>query len=194
MRRKFLTPAALVVLASALVASTPVLAAESYKVDPVHSTIAFRVEHLGVSYAWGRFNAIDGKAVIDEENPAASSVTLEVRIDSIDTNSEKRDKHLMSPDFFDAKTFPVARFTSTKVTRKGDTWQVTGTLELHGVKKTLTIPFERVGSGKDPWGGFRTGFSGRTTIKRSEFNISWGLNGAVGDEVELFLDFELIRE
>lgn len=184
---------ALVAMALAAPAVPATLAAETYTVDSSHTSILFRVEHFGVSYVWGRFGTVSGKAVIDEQNPAASSVEIEIPVDSIDTNEEKRDKHLKSPDFFDAKTFPTVRFKSRSVERKGDSWIVTGTLEMHGVKKTITLPLERVGSGKDPWGGFRTGFSGKTTIRRSDFNVKYGLNGPIGDEVELYLDVELVR-
>ncbi len=187
-------PTLVALLLAGLTTSGSVLAAETYEIDPVHSTIAFRIQHLGVAYTWGRFGAMSGQAVIDEQNPAASSVQVEVKVESIDTGDEKRDKHLRSPDFFDAKTFPVARFTSTSVRRKGDVYEITGTFELHGVEKTITLPLERVGSGKDPWGGYRTGFSGRTTIRRSDFGMKWGLGGPVGDEVELFFDLELIRQ
>ena len=187
-------PTLVVLLLAGLATAGSAVAAENYEIDPVHSTIAFRIQHLGVAYTWGRFGAISGTALIDEENPAASTVQVEVKTASIDTGDEKRDKHLRSPDFFDAKTFPVARFSSTSVRRKGDVYEVTGTFELHGVRKTITLSLERVGSGKDPWGGYRTGFSGRTTIRRSDFNMKWGLGGPVGDDVELFFDLELIRQ
>jgi polyisoprenoid-binding protein YceI len=175
-------------------ASPLALAAETYEIDPVHSAIVFRVNHLGVAYTWGRFNDFSGTFVVDEEKPENSTVELEIKTESVDTNSEKRDKHLRNPDFFDAKTFPVARFESNAVERDGDTYTVQGTLELHGKKRPVTLVMERVGSAEDPWGGYRTGFTGEHTLKRSEYDINYGLNGPVGDEVQLFFDFEAIRQ
>lgn len=169
-------------------------AAESFAVDTVHSGIHFRVKHLGAGFTWGRFNQFSGTITLDEQNPGASSVTIEIKTESVDTNSPDRDKHLRNPDFFDAKTFPVATFKSTDVSKKGDVFTVKGTLELHGVKKPHTLELTRVGTGKNREGKALVGFSGKTTIKRSEFNMNYGLPAAVGDEVELFIDVEAVQK
>jgi polyisoprenoid-binding protein YceI len=177
-----------------VVAPVTAQAADTYEVDPVHSGINFRVQHLGVAYTWGRFNEFSGSVVIDEANPAKSSVELVIDTSSVDTNSAKRDEHLRNPDFFDTKTFPKATFKSSSVSVKGDEYTVEGTLDLHGVEKPVTLVLTRVGSGEFPRFGYRTGFSGTYSFKRSDYGISYGVDGPVGDEVELFIDVELVRQ
>ena len=189
--RKLLVPAGLV--AAMLFSLAPSVLADDYEIDGAHAAVTFKVQHLGVSYTWGRFNDIAGTFSIDESNPSNSSVNLEIKIESIDSANAKRDKHLRSPDFFNAKTFPLATFKSSKVSVSNDVYTVSGELEFHGVKKPVTIELQRVGSGKDPWGGYRTGFSGQLAIKRSDFGMT-NMTGAVGDEVVLFIDIEGIRK
>ena len=185
---------ALVGLAALAGASTLASAADTYQIDLAHSAINFRVQHLGVAYTWGRFNDFSGTIMIDEENPSKSSVELTIKTESVDSNSADRDKHLRNPDFFDAKTFPVVTFKSDSVSKEGDLYTVTGKLKIHGVEKPVTLELTRVGAGKDPWGGFRTGFSGTHTLDRTEYNISYGSGGAVGDDVQLFIDIEAIKK
>lgn len=185
---------ALVALMSLAGASTLASAADTYEIDLGHSGINFRVMHLGVAYTWGRFNDFSGTIMIDEENPAKSSVELTIKMDSVDTNQGDRDKHLRSPDFFDAKTFPVATFKSSSVSKKDDVYTVEGTLDLHGQKKPVTLELTRVGSGKHPRSGADiTGFAGTYTLKRSDFGMTYGIGG-IGDEVELFIDIEAAKK
>src|SRR5215510_9532856 len=98
-------------VASALVAR----AADTYTVDPVHSSISFMISHVGISNIHGRFNDFSGQVTIDSADPAKSSFTLSIPIDSIDTNNAKRDEHLRAPDYFNSKQFPTMSFQSTKV-------------------------------------------------------------------------------
>ena len=185
---------ALVALMTLAGASTLASAADTYEIDLGHSGINFRVQHLGVAYTWGRFNDFSGTITIDEENPAKSSVELTIKADSVDTNQGDRDTHLRSPDFFDSKTFPVATFKSSSVSKEGDVYTVSGTLDLHGQKKPVTLELTRVGSGKHPRSGADiTGFSGTYTLKRSDFGMTYGIGG-IGDEVELFIDIEAAKK
>ncbi len=176
-----------------LVFSFQAVAAETYKVDPVHSMTVFRIKHL-VSYSYGRFNDLSGTFNIDTETPAKSSVELEVKIESVDTFNEKRDQHLKSPDFFNAKQFPVITFKSKAVKKiNEDTYEVTGDLSLHGVTRPLTLKVQQTGAGKDPWGGYRIGFETTFTLKRSEFGITF-MPDVVGDEVRMTVSIEGIRQ
>lgn len=169
-------------------------AADHYTVDKAHSTALFRVKHLGVSYLWGRFNDLSGNFTIDEANPARSSVDIVIRAASVDTDNAKRDKHLRSPDFFNAKTFPVLTFKSTQVKTTGKNLvEVTGKLSIHGKTRTVTMPLKRVGTGKDPWGGTRTGFEGELTINRNDYGITY-MPGGIGKEVRLVLGIEGILQ
>lgn len=163
--------------------------AEDFKVDSGHSAVIFRVKHLGVSYCYGRFNEIGGSFSFD-----SGSLDIEIKTSSIDSNSENRDKHLKGPDFFNVKQFPVIKFTGKKFKKIGDDeFEVSGDLTLHGVTKPLTIQLERVGSGKDPWGGYRSGFETTFTIKRTDFGMKF-MTGGLGDEIRVIVSIEGIRE
>ncbi|RMD98638.1 MAG: polyisoprenoid-binding protein [Deltaproteobacteria bacterium] len=179
----------------ALFAFAPaVMAAETYAIDPVHSTVIFRVKHLGVGYLYGRFNDISGTIRFDEANPAKSSVEVTVKVASVDTNDEKRDKHLLSPDFFNAKQFPVIRFESASVKAVGgDLYEVSGNMTIHGITKPITVKMTRIGAGKDPWGNYRMGFEGVFSVKRSDFGIRYMPQG-IGDDVLITLSVEAIRK
>src|SRR4029077_12552742 len=117
-RHKLMKPLTLVVaLVSAFVLSAN--AADTFKIDAVHSFVVFSVQHLGIANTYGRFNDISGTVVFDKDNPSKSSVELSVPIESLDTHNSIRDKSLKSPDFFDAKQFPTLTFKSTKVEGSG---------------------------------------------------------------------------
>ncbi len=167
--------------------------AEKYQVDPAHSFIEFQISHLGVSFLQGRFNDLSGEFTYDPENPSASSVIATVKTATVDTNHAERDKHLRSDDFLDVEQFPEARFESSGFEAQGDAATLQGNLTLHGVTKPITVSVEHVGAGDDPWGGYRRGFVGRTTIKRSDFGISYNL-GPAAEEMQLGFFIEGIRQ
>lgn len=171
-------------------------AADTYSIDGSHSAVIFRIKHLGVSYAYGRFNDITGEVVWDGDNPDACSLDVQVKTESVDTASEKRDQHLRSPDFFSAKEFPVATFKSTSVEKiSSQLYKVTGDFQLHGVTKEITAELQYVGDGKDPWGGYRAGFETTITIKRSDYDITTYIdNGGLGDEVRLMIAIEGVKQ
>ncbi len=177
-----------------LIAATPsAQAADQYSVDPTHAAIVFRIDHLGMSHTYGRFNAIEGQLTLDAANPAASSVTFTVKTASIDTGLKKRDDHLRSPDFFNANQFPVITFKSTQVQAADHGYTVTGDLALHGVTQSVTVQLKELGQGKDPWGNYRIGFATDLSIKRSGYGMDKMLN-MVGDQVDLMISFEGVRQ
>jgi polyisoprenoid-binding protein YceI len=174
--------------------AVPVAQAASYKLDGVHTSVVFGVGHLGVATTWGRFNAVSGTFSFDPESPATASFDVTVDANSIDTNSEKRDQHLRSPDFFNVKEFPTITMKSKSVKKTGDrSYEVKADLALHGVTKELTLQVKHVGSGDDPWGSYRSGFETRFKVRRSEFKMEFMPN-AVGDEVELIVSIEGVRQ
>ena len=122
----------------------PAPAAETYKLDPDHTAVIFRIKHLGVAYVYGRFSGPTGSFVFDESLPANSSIEIHVDAKNVDTAVKKRDNHLKSPDFFDTNTYPTSTFTATDLTEKagakGETHSLTGNFEFHGVTKSITIP------------------------------------------------------
>ena len=149
-------------IALGLLAGTTVNAAD-YVIDTrgAHASIKFKISHLGYSWLHGRFNTFSGGFSYDENNPSASKVSVEIDTASVDSNHAERDKHLRSDDFLDVAKYPKASFVSTSFSEQGDgKATLTGDLTLHGVTKPVTIDVVQVGAGKDPWGGFRRGFSG----------------------------------
>ena len=142
-------------LALGLALSTSAMAAD-YVIDKKgqHAFVIFKASHLGYSYIIGRFNDFDGKFSHDADNPAKSSVNVTINAKSVDSNHAERDKHLRSGDFLDVDKYPTITFNSTGFdgsTLKGD-------LNLHGVTKNVAIDVKQIGEGKDPWGGYRSGF------------------------------------
>ncbi len=97
--------------------------ADTFKIDPVDSSVVFSVMSLGVNDFHGRFNDVSGTVVLDEADPSKSSIDFTIPIESVDTKNGKRDQHLKSPDFFNAKQFPVMTFKSKKVEGSGDTFK-----------------------------------------------------------------------
>lgn len=165
-------------------------AAETYAVDPVHSSISFGISHAGISDIHGRFNDFSGTFVIDKDDPSKSSFALDIKVASVDTNNAKRDEHLRAPDYFNAKQFPTLSFKSTKVKATDAGYEVTGDLTLHGVTKPVTLTLK--GGHKVvefPKGTPRIGVTSSVTIKRSEFDMKTEL-GALGDDVHIIVGLE----
>ena len=172
----------------------PAYAAENFKLDPVHTSIVFRVKHLGVAYVFGRFNGPTGSFVFDESTPSNSSVEVIVNAKNVDTAYEKRDNHLRSADFFNIGDYPLISFKSKSVKKLNqDTYEVSGNLTLLGKTRPITVKAHATGAGKDPWGNFRRGLETSFTIKRSDFGMNF-MMGGVSDEVNLTVSFEGIRQ
>jgi len=168
--------------------------AGAFKLDPVHSMVIFRIGHMGVSYTWGRFNEPTGEYLIDAADPSKSSINITLNADKVDTANAGRDRHLKSPDFFNAGEFPTITFTSKSFTKSADkAFDVTGDLTMLGVTKPVTAKLTYVGEGQTKQ-GFKSGFEAEFTIKRSEFGmIKYLEENALGDEVTLFVSVEGAR-
>jgi len=177
-------------LATALISSSTFAA--DYKIDPAHTAVLFKVNHLGFSETVVRFNALEGEYSYDAEKPAASRVSVTIDADSLDSNHEARDKHIKSPDFLDTKQYPEITFTSTHYQGSATQGVLTGELMLHGVTKTVSLDIIKIGEGLDPWKNYRSGFNGTATLKRSDFGIDQ-MQGAIGDELKIELFIEGIR-
>jgi polyisoprenoid-binding protein YceI len=166
---------------------------DTFKVDPVHSSIVFGIKHFGVTDFYGDFKDISGTVTLDTADASKSSVELTVPVASLDTRNEKRDQHLKSPDFFNAAQFPAITFKSTKIEGAGDTYKVTGDLSIHGVTKPITVDFKKGGEGKGGKGEVRGGGETRFTIKRSDYDMKF-MAGALGDDVNLILSLEGVKQ
>jgi len=182
---------AFVFLVTALLAAAPLRAADSYKVDPVHSTVIFRVNHMGTSWVYGRFDEVSGTFTVDEKSP---EFDISVNADSVDTNNKQRDTHLKSADFFSVKEFPTITFKSTSVTSTGEKkFDVTGDLTLHGVTKSITVPIDFVGAAESKQMGSRAGYEALFSVKRSDYGMD-KMVGPVGDEIHLTVSFEGVKQ
>ena len=171
-------------------------AEEHYRIDTegTHAFIEFRIQHLGYSWLYGRFNDFQGHFVYDTEDPSNSSVEVDIDPASVDTNHDRRDEHLRSDDFLHVAEYPAAGFKSTSFSKTGeDTYVMTGDLTLHGVTREVEIDVEQIGAGEDPWGGYRRGFLGTTTLTLADFGIDYDL-GPSARTVELTLSIEGIRQ
>lgn len=191
MKRFVLLALACALLSGALVSMSTAKsnsAATTFKIDGVHSSIVFRITHLGASAFWGRFNDPEGEIVFDGNN-----LTVDVTIDvmKIDTANKMRDDHLRGPDYFNAQEFPKATFKSQSATMSGEnTWNVTGDLTIRGKTKSVSLTMTKIGevTHEDERVGHRAGIEGELTIKRSEFGI--GQPEGLGDEVKMVIALE----
>ena len=170
--------------------------AVDYVIDTkgAHAFIQFHIKHLGYSWLVGRFNRFKGEFSYDSKNPNAATVEVTIDTASIDSNHAERDKHLRDEEFLDVKQFPEARFISTSYRDLGDgKGELQGELTLHGITRPLTIAVTAIGAGRDPWGGYRRGFEGRTSFALADFGIQRDL-GPASQDVHLWLGIEGIRK
>ena len=186
-------------MSTATTATTTTPTLTTWTIDPAHSHLEFAVRHLMISTVKGRFGVVEGTIRTDEATPAKADVSVTIEAASIDTREAQRDAHLKSADFFDVETFPTLTFTGGRIAAvSGDRFTLTGDLTIHGVTREVTLDVTAEGRGKDPWGGERAGFSAHTRIKRSDFGLTWNQlletgGFAVGDEVKITLDVELVK-
>jgi len=181
------------VLGLALGSIAAISHAADYDIDTAHSFVEFRIKHLGYSWLYGRFNRFSGHFSYDADNPQASAISVSIDPASVDTNHAERDKHLRGTDFLDVTKYPDATFESTKYTGDAKSGTLEGMLTLHGVTRPISIQLEKLGEGSDPWGGYRAGFIGTTTLTRRDFGISYNL-GPASESMELELGIEGIRK
>lgn len=167
--------------------------ADTFKIDPVHSSVIFNIKHLGVTNFYGDFKEVTGTVTFDSADPSKSSVELSIPVESLDSRNPKRDQHLKSPDFFNAAQFPTLNFKSTKIEASGDVYKVSGDLTIHGVTKPVTVDFHKGAEAKGQQGEVRSGGETKFTMKRSDYGMSF-MQGALGDEVNIVLSLEGIKQ
>ncbi|HEU4594048.1 MAG TPA: YceI family protein [Pyrinomonadaceae bacterium] len=191
MKRKHLAVALSALLLSFLPALGAALKFE--ETDKSHSNVGFSIPILGgLSHVSGKFTDFTVSIVHDDADVTKSSVNAVIKTASVDTGIERRDAHLRNPDFFDAEKFPEITFRSTRVEKKGDQYVAHGSFTMHGVTKEIALPFRINGLRKDEKSGRTTlGITARTTIKKSDFGMTWARPdnpNFLGDEVEIVLD------
>ena len=182
---------ALVALMSGLV-TVASAAVETYTIDPVHSSVGFKVRHF-LTKVPGTFTTFSGTITVDRDNLENSSVVAKIDVGSVTTGTEKRDTHLKSPDFFDVAKFDSITFTSTAWKKTGDaTFDVTGDLTIHGVTKSVVLKVDLLGFGPGMMGAQLSGWDATTTIDRTDFGVNGPamLGKALGNEVAITISIE----
>ena len=169
-----------------------------YDLDPAHSRIGFAAKHAMVSTVRGHFTNWTGTVHLDEDTIANSSASITIQADSVTTGNDDRDAHVRAEDFFHVEKHPEITFVSTGAEQKSDDeFVLHGELTIKATTKPVSITFEKTGEGDDPWGNFRVGFEGKTTINRSDFGVSFNmpLGGGVvvSEKVQLEFDIAAVR-
>ncbi len=172
----------------------------TWKIDGSHHNVEFAVRHLMVSTVRGRFGAVDGTLVLDQDHPANSHVDVTIDVASIDTRNEQRDQHLRSGDFFDSEAHPHITFKSSSVdVAGGDKYKVHGDLAIRGISHPVTLDAEVLGFNTSPWGNHVVGFESKVTISRKQWGLEWNValeagGVVISDEVRITLEFEAIKQ
>lgn len=180
--------------AFAFSATAPAFAADTYKIDPTHSYVGFKVSHLGFANLVGRFEDVEGEFAFDPTSLDKSSVSVNVNVQSVNTNMSERDNHIRGEQLLDAGSHPAASFKSTKIDVTSDnTAKISGELSVLGKTVPIVVDAVRVGGGDDPWGGVRQGFSGRSTLSMKELGVKMDL-GEPSDAVELVVELEGVKQ
>lgn len=198
--RSLIAAVSLAALMPATVAG-PVLAAEpsspvEWTIDPTHTLVGFTVPHMVVSEVDGHFEQFAGKVLLDDKDLTKSKVELTVQVASIDTGVEDRDKHLRSGDFFDADKHPTITFKSTKITKAGKGFKITGDMTIRGITKSVTLDATLSEAVTSPWGKQVRGAKITGKLNRLDYGVSWNKaldkgGIAVGNEVTIVVKTEI---
>jgi polyisoprenoid-binding protein YceI len=181
------------------VAATATAEMTKWNLDKDHTSLGFEVVHMVVSKTKGKFTEYSGTVEMDPEKQEFKTIEAVIQTASVTTDHQKRDDHLRSADFFDAKTFPTMTYKMKSYTKSGDQYTAIGDFTLLGVTKELTLVGTFNGMAQDPWGNTRAGFTAEGTLNRKDFGMKFSKlldNGGlmVGDEVKLKLEIEVIKE
>jgi polyisoprenoid-binding protein YceI len=170
----------------------------TWDIDPVHSTVGFTAKHAMVATTRGHFSTFKGGATIDTENPANSSIWVDIDADSVNTGNEQRDTHLRSTDFFKVESHPHIIFRSTSIKVDGDEIITAGDLTVAGTTHPVEVTWEFNGLSKDPYGNIRSGWDGTATLNRKDWGLVW--NAAletggflVSDKIKLVLEIAAVK-
>lgn len=169
--------------------------AGEWRIDPAHSRLGFSTRHAMVTKVRGAFNDVDGVINVDVDEPTNSSVSVTIKVASIDTRNAQRDEHLRTNDFFDAPHYPEITFVSKRIDQvEENSFIVNGDLTIRGVTKEIAVPIEFVGIETDPFGNMRAGFEGSRRIDRKDFGVNWNAaldSGGVLVSDRILLEFEI---
>ncbi|MCG3155572.1 MAG: Protein YceI [bacterium] len=194
---RFKTPFVLLLVGGLLLSNS--FATEKYEIDVAHSNVLFTVRHMVIAKVTGEFKDFSGTIVYDEKDLSKSSVSVTIKVASIDTENEARDKHLRSDDFFNAAQDSLITFTSKRIEKRGEGFMAVGDLTIRGVTKEIMLPFTILGMINDPWGNKRLAAEASTTINRFDYGVKWdkaleGGNLIVSKDVDISLNVQAIAK
>jgi polyisoprenoid-binding protein YceI len=178
-------------------AQSRTVASGTWEVDPVHSSVAFEVKHLGISVFRGGFKRFAGR--IEIVDGALSKVEGTIDADSIDISDETLAGHLRSPDFFDVENHPEISFASTGIEPEGEGFKLVGDLTIRGITKAVELEVKPEGAALGPDGSERAALSATGTIDRNDYGMTWNMdlgngNEILGGEIRLVLAAEVVRQ
>lgn len=172
----------------------------TWKIDPAHSEIQFKVKHLMITTVTGYFKKFDlDVETASEDFNTATGIKFNAAIDSIDTNNAQRDAHLKSADFFDGEQHSQLRFIGTKYESNGEEGKLHGELTIRGISKPVTVNVAFGGTVVDPYGQTKAGFTVTGKISRKEFGLTWNAvteagSVVVSDEIKINAEVQLIKQ
>lgn len=170
-----------------------------YKIDPLHSDIAFKVKHMMISTVNGCFQKFDATMESETEDFTDAKITFECDVDSVYTNIADRDAHLKSPDFFAAEEFPKITYASTSIEKDGDDYIVSGDLTIRGITKPIVLDGSYNGNDVDMYGNTKHGFELSGKVNRADYGLTFNAlsgkgNAMVGDEIKLLISIQMLEE
>lgn len=171
-----------------------------WNLDVTHSSVDFSVKHMMFATVKGGFQSFEANIEANPTDLTTANISFAVDLSSIDTRNEDRDNHLRSADFFDVENHPKMTFTATSIDKTDDNeYNVTGDLSLHGETKSETFVVAFEGTGVDPWGNEKAGFSVEGKIKRSDYGLTWNApleagGVLVGDQIKISLQLQAAKE
>jgi polyisoprenoid-binding protein YceI len=171
----------------------------TYKIDPLHSDIAFKVKHMMISTVNGCFQKFDATMESNTEDFSDAKITFECDVDSVYTNIADRDAHLKSPDFFSAAEYPKITYTSTLVEKNGEDYIVTGDLTIRGITKPIVLDGSYNGNDVDMYGNTKHGFELSGRVNRADYGLTFNAlsgkgNAMVGDEIKLLISIQMLEQ
>lgn len=175
----------------------------TWQIDPTHTAVEFAVKHMMFTTVRGRFKDVKGTIEVDEQNPDASVVNVEIAAASIDTGVADRDAHLRSADFLDVENHPTITFRSKRVEgaarKEGDKFRLVGDLTIRGTTMEVTLDAQYEGTGKDPWGGIRSGARAAGSIDRRDWGLKWNQALETGgilvaNEVRIEVEVQAVKQ
>ncbi len=169
-------------------------------IDPQHSEINFKVKHLMITNVKGEFKKFSGDVLSSGDDFDNASITVHIDASSVFTNTDDRDTHLKSPDFFDVEHFKEITFVSKSFKKiSDDEYKLVGDLTIKDVTNEISFDVEFGGINSDPWGNVKAGFSMEQKINRKDWGLTYNAvletgGVLVGEEVKINIEVELLKQ